>query len=264
MTSNFETLTVQHEPYVSRITINRPDVLNALNQQVIHELKSAVGFIADQQTDCKLIILSGAGEKAFVAGADIREMKELSPAQARSFARNGQELTELLEQVNQLTLAVVDGFALGGGCELAMACDLILASTKAKFGQPEVGLGLIPGFGGTQRLTKRVGIPVAMDMLCAGRNLSGEEAFQLGLVSRVCQPDQIVEETNKIIKKILNHAPAAIAATKRLCRGAYAMELSSGLQAEADAFSLCFSNSEGVEGMGAFLEKRSANFSKKC
>jgi enoyl-CoA hydratase len=243
------------------ITINRPDALNALNEQVLSEIEDAL--LDDlSPDDHRVLIFEGAGEKAFVAGADISAMKDMTPDDAREFAYLGQSIGNIISTLPIVSIAKVRGFALGGGCELAMACDLVIAGKSAKFGQPEVNLGLIAGFGGTQRLVKRVGPHLAMDMLLTGRGrmLSGEEAFQVGLVSRVVDDDKLDAEIDKIVDAIMKTGPAAAAETKRLVRDAQHMSLEAGLCAEATAFALCFGRDESKEGIEAFLNKRAPNF----
>ena len=199
--------------------------------------------------------------QVFVAGADIAAMQEMPSETALAFSRLGQRLTEKLEQAPCCHRSRINGFALGGGCELAMACDILIASENALFGQPEVDLGLIPGFGGTQRLAKRVGLPVAMDMMVGGRKLKGPEALQLGLVSQCVAAEELDNAVHKTLKGIFRAAPTAIAETKRLTREALEVPLSHGLNAEASAFANCFSRNESREGVTAFLEKRKASFS---
>jgi enoyl-CoA hydratase len=256
----FETILARFDGPVCRITINRPGQLNALNQQVLEEIETVLFREMDPET--RVVVLEGAGDKAFVAGADIAAMKDMGPAEARQFARHGQMLTKALETLSQATIAKVQGFALGGGCELAMACDIVVAGKSAKFGQPEVNLGIIPGFGGTQRLVRRVGLHAAMDLLLCGRGrtLSGTEAHQLGLASRVAEDDKLEEEVGKVVRALLNAGPQAVAETKRLARDAYAMTLDAGLNAEANAFAACFSDTEARDGLAAFLEKRKPEF----
>jgi enoyl-CoA hydratase len=259
--SGFETIIFEQGEGYAKITINRPKVLNALNETVLEEIHEALLEEVDPEKT-RIIILQGAGGKAFAAGADIAPMSELTPDEALDFARAGQALTVTMEAMAQIFIAKVDGFALGGGCELAMACDLILASEHARFGQPEVNLGLIPGFGGTQRLVKRVGLPVAMDLiLCGqGRTLKAEEALKLGLVSRVVPQDQLETELNGMIKSILAAGPMAVAEAKLMVRQGESGALVDGLNAEATAFAMCFAREESAEGMKAFLEKRKAKF----
>lgn len=249
---------VERREAVTRVTINRAKVLNALNAEVISALQTTFEEeIASGK--CRLLILKGAGSRAFVAGADISAMAKMDAAEARAFAEKGQNLGLTLEKAPFLSLAVVQGFALGGGCELAMSCDLVLASPAARFGQPETGLGLIAGFGGTQRLVRRTGLPVALDLLCTGRQLTGSEARDAGLVSRLAEDLEKAEED--IIKGVLKMAPEAIAASKKLTHTAFDQPLAGGLQHEAAAFAACFDREESKEGMAAFLEKRAARFS---
>lgn len=243
------------------ITINRPEALNALNIDVLEELEDALMDEVDP-IEHRVVVLEGAGDKAFVAGADIAGMKEMTAEEALEFAHLGQSVTAILESLPQVVVAKVKGFALGGGCELAMACDLVVASKSARFGQPEVNLGLIPGFGGTQRLARRVGLPLALDMVLTGRGrtLTGEEAFQVGLASRVVDDDKLDAEIDKIVDAVVKAGPAAIASTKRLTRDSLHVPLDIGLNSEASAFALCFAREESREGMGAFLAKRPPNF----
>lgn len=260
MSLNFETIIFEQEGPVAAITINRPDKLNALNEQVIGEIGAVIFDELDDDT--RVVVISGAGDKAFVAGADIGPMAEMSPQDAIEFSRQGQLLFSAIEKMSQVTIAKVQGFALGGGCELAMACDLVIAGTSAKFGQPEVNLGLIPGFGGTQRLVRRIGMPAALDLvLCGrGRSLTGQEAFSLGLVSRVVADADLDAEVEKAIKSILVCGPRAVAEAKRLCRQSLEMSLDAGLASEAAAFANCFATQEAEEGITAFLEKRKPAF----
>jgi enoyl-CoA hydratase len=258
--AEFSTIIFEQEGPVAQITINRPDKLNALNIDVIGEL--GIAIFEEIGDDVRVLVITGAGDKAFVAGADISPMAEMSPQDALEFSRQGQLLFSAMEKMSLVTIAKVRGFALGGGCELAMACDLIVATAGAKFGQPEVNLGIIPGFGGTQRLVRRVGLPVALDMLLCGRGrtLSGEEAFSLGLVSRVVSDERLDDEVAKMIKSILACGPQAVAETKRLCRQSLEMSLEAGLASEAAAFANSFATAEAEEGITAFLEKRQAEF----
>ncbi len=244
------------------ITINRPKVLNALNTQVIQELRHAINSKI-MGSEARVVVLTGAGDKAFVAGADIAGMREMTSEQALEFARRGQDLTRALESLNQVTVARVNGFALGGGCELAMACDIVIAARDAKFGQPEVNLGLIPGFGGTQRLVRRVGLAAGLDMLLTSRTITADEALQIGLISRVTDRAQLDEEVRAVVNGVLKAAPSAISEAKRLAREAYTLSLDAGLAAEASSFASCFSMDEAREGMAAFIDKRPAGFVTK-
>lgn len=243
------------------ITINRPDAMNALNETVLEEIEQALLEELDP-IEHRVVVLEGSGDKAFVAGADIAAMQNLSAEEALAFAQMGQSVTAILESLPQVVVAKVRGFALGGGCELAMACDIVVAGKSAKFGQPEVNLGLIPGFGGTQRLARRVGLPLALDMLLTGRGrtLSGEEAFQVGLASRVVDDDKLDAEIDRIVDAIVKTGPQAVENTKRLARESLTLPLDSGLNSEAAAFALCFARGESKEGIGAFLAKKTPNF----
>ena len=253
----FETIVLERSESVVRITINRPKVLNALNLQVLLELEQAI----EASKNARVLILQGAGEKAFVAGADIAAMQKLSASEALEFSRLGQKIFSSLENANFISIAKVQGFALGGGCELAMACDIILASEQAVFGQPEVDLGLIPGFGGTQRLVKRVGLAKAMAILVAGKKMKANEAASAGLVSEVCPAEQLEALTEKFTLAIVKAGPKAVSETKRLAQQAFESPLNQGLNQEAAVFANCFAAEEAREGMLAFLEKRKANFS---
>lgn len=260
--TDYQTLLVQVDAGapVMRVTINRPKVLNALNLQVITELQMALQSAIEQKM--RVFVIEGAGEKAFVAGADIAQMSELSSDDAIKFARLGQELTLALEQAPLITIAKVQGYALGGGCELAMACDLLIAAESSVFGQPEVDLGLIPGFGGTQRLVKRVGLALASAILFGGRKLTGRDAFHCGLASEVTTKEELETTVNSMIKAILKAGPRAVTETKFLAKAALETPIRNGLAAEATAFGNCFARSEAREGIQAFLEKRPARFSE--
>ena len=226
--TNYETLEVIVSEGLVKAKINRPKALNALNETVLGELLELLEFTV-YPSAARALVISGAGDKAFVAGADIAAMGEMTVSESLHFARLGQELTKALEAAPFVTIAEVQGYALGGGCELAMACDIIVASDKAIFGQPEVDLGLIPGFGGTQRLAQRVGMPIAMDILLAGRKLSGQEAMDAGLVARVVPHESLEDEVNSVVAGVLKASPTAITETKRLARESTEMPLNVGL-----------------------------------
>ncbi|HTP52092.1 MAG TPA: enoyl-CoA hydratase-related protein [Anaeromyxobacteraceae bacterium] len=240
-------------------TLNRPKALNALNAQTVRELGELLGEV-ERDSALNALVLTGGGEKAFVAGADIAEMAALSPLEARRFAEAGQRTLERLEALSIPTIAAVNGFALGGGCELAMACDLIYASEKAKFGQPEVNLGIIPAFGGTQRLQRRVGSVRAMEMILTGDMVDAATAKAWGLVLEVVAPDKLLEHARGQARKIASRGPAAVAAAKRILRATAAPRLGPGQEMEADAFGMLFGTEDGREGLRAFVEKRPARF----
>jgi len=255
----YETLLLTREDAVAVIKINRPKALNAINPDVLRELSQALSEL-DEDPSVKVLVLTGEGEKAFVAGADISHMVNLTPLQAREFSRTGQDLLFRLERLPFPVIACVNGFALGGGTEIAMACDFIYASEKAKFGQPEITLGIIPGFGGTQRLSRLVGKGMAKELCMTGAMISAEEARQIGLVNRVFAPDALWEETMKTARKIASLGKVSLKEVKDCIERGYDVDIKDGCFMEADAFGLCFASPDGKEGMSAFLEKRKPDF----
>jgi enoyl-CoA hydratase len=248
-----------HEGPISILTINRPKVLNALNTEVLRALGAALTQIS-ARSETRCVILTGAGDKAFVAGADIAAMSSMTTAQAAEFARFGHEVMAALDALAMPVIAAVNGFALGGGCELALSCDFIYASEKAKFGQPEVNLGVVPGFGGTQRLARRVGIAMARELVYTGAMIGAEEALRIGLANKVVAPDQLMEEAKKTAQLIAQKGPFAVARAKRIIAEGLDGTLSAGNALEIAAFAACFDTSDQKEGMQAFLEKRAAAF----
>ncbi len=257
--ATYETILVAREGNVATVTLNRPDKLNAINATLLRELfHVVVELSADKEIHCA--VLTGAGDKAFAAGADIGAMREMTAAEARTFAHLGHALGERIESASIPILAAVNGFALGGGCELALACDFIYASDKAKLGQPEVNLGVIPGFGGTQRLPRRVGLGRARELCMTGDPIGAEEALRIGLVNAVVPLADLLPRVREVARKIASKAPLAIAAAKRvLARGAD-VPLATANELEATAFSALFGSADQREGTRAFLEKRSAKF----
>jgi len=240
-------------------TLNRPKALNALNRRTVQELGQVIAAV-EADPSVRALVLTGAGEKAFVAGADIAEMSALLPLEARRFAEAGQRTLERLEGLAIPTIAAVNGFALGGGCELAMACDLVYASDRAKFGQPEVNLGVIPAFGGTQRLQRRVGAARALEMILTGDMVDAAAAKAFGLALEVVPADKLLEYAVSQAKKIASRGPAAVAAAKRIVRATAAPALLAGQEMEAEAFGMLFGTEDGREGLKAFVEKRPARF----
>ena len=238
---------------IACLTISRPQALNALNQRFFIEMNHWLDQMPAQK-GIRALILTGDG-KAFVAGADIAQMKDMSPKQAQDFSRVGQETFARLEDLEMPVIAAVNGYALGGGCELAMACDIRLASTFAKFGQPEVNLGLIPGFAGTQRLPRLVGTGNALVLLLSGETIAAEEALRVGLVQKVVAPEQLMPESQALAAKICSKGPRAVRLVKRLVRAGWHADFGHGCEREREEFSTLFGN-EGTEGMTAFLEKR--------
>ena len=247
------------EDGVGIATMNRPKALNALDARTIRELGELLGVV-EADASLRALVLTGAGDKAFVAGADIAEMSAIGPLDARRFAEAGQRTLERLEGLGIPTIAAVNGFALGGGCELAMACDLIYASEKARFGQPEVNLGIIPGFGGTQRLQRRVGSARAMEMILTGDMADAATAKAWGLALDVLPPEKLLDHAVAQARKIASKGPGAIAAAKRILRATAQPQLAAGQEMEADAFGMLFGTADGKEGLRAFVEKRPARF----
>jgi enoyl-CoA hydratase len=255
MTSFVETA---EDGHVVVMTINRPEKLNALSQEVLGDLHAAVEAAA-RRTDIRAGVITGTG-KAFVAGADIAAMKGMNEAQGRGFGGRGHDLFGRIERLRFPVIAAVNGFALGGGCELAMACDFIYASSKAKFGQPEVNLGIIPGFGGTQRLPRRIGPGMARELVYTGKMIDANEALRIGLVNAVFEPEALLEEAKKTAHEIAKKGPLAVAAAKRLIRDGANYTLPQANKLERDAFGASFATDDQEEGMTAFLEKRAPSF----
>jgi len=246
---------------VATITIRRPEKLNALDPTVVRELSAAVTALVERG-DVRAAILTGEG-KAFVAGADITAMQALSTAEAKRFADAGHALGALIESAPFPFIAAVNGFALGGGCELALACDFIYASDKAKLGQPEVKLGVIPGFGGTQRLARRVGVGRARELCYTGDIITAEQALAMGLVNAVFPAEELMAKAHATAKKIAEQGPLAIASAKRVILRGEGMSLASANELEAQAFAQLFGTEDQREGMKAFVEKRAPRFTGK-
>lgn len=255
----FSNLLVEDRGAVRRITLNRPDKLNALNHATLSELHDAFEA-AGRDESVRVLVLTGAGPKAFVAGADISEMNGLSPVQARDFSRHGQRLMLRIEQLGKPVLAMINGFALGGGLELAMACHLRIASDTAKLGQPEVNLGLVPGFGGTQRLLRLAGRGAALELCLLGQPVDAARAFQLGLVTRVVPADQLEAETQKLADQLAASAPQALRGVLDAVLVGGESPLEAGLDYETQVFAVGFSTEDMKEGTGAFLARRKPEF----
>ena len=247
-------VTVTKDGAVATVTINRPDALNALNEEVLAELEKTITEL-DADREVLVVVVTGEG-KAFVAGADIAAMAEMDGAQARAFAENGQRVFGALERAHFITIAAVNGFALGGGMELALACDIRLASTRAKMGQPEVGLGVTPGFGGTQRLPKLVGPGKAMYLLTTGEQIDGARALELGLVNAVFEPEELLPKVMELAEAVAKKGPTSLAMVKKAAHDGLTLTVEEGCKLEAELFGKCFEGGEGNEGMKAFLEKR--------
>lgn len=257
----FENLLTEKRSNIFFITINRPDKLNALNKSTIYEIGEAVKN-AESDPDVRVIILTGSGTKAFVAGADISEFSNFSESEGAGLAKHGQEIFSSIEKCSKPVIAAINGFALGGGCELAMCCHLRVAATNAKFGQPEVKLGLIPGYGGTQRLPLLIGKSKSMELLMTADMINADEALRLGLVNYITQPDELLNKCIEIANKIALQAPMAIAGIIRSVNAYYDNTLD-GFNWEIKEFGKCFVTEDFAEGTSAFLEKRQANFKGK-
>ena len=249
---------VTYDGHVGTLTINRPDKLNALSQEVLSDLRAAVEALSENDQVWAAVI-TGTG-KAFVAGADIAAMKNMTEAEGLEFGALGHEVFAAIESLRCPVIAAVNGFALGGGCELALACDLIYASSKAKFGQPEVNLGIIPGFGGTQRLPRRVGSSAARELIYTGKMINADEALRLGLANAVFEPDELLAAATKTAAEIASKGPLAVAAAKRLIRDGVDVPLPDANRLEQAAFGDAFGTEDQSEGMSAFLEKRPPAF----
>lgn len=244
------------------ICIDRPKSLNALNTQTLKELGQVINDISERK-DIYTVIITGSGEKAFVAGADITEMKSKSAIEGREMAKLAQKVFSNIENMPQVVIAAVNGYALGGGCELSMACDIRLASTNAKFGQPEVGLGIIPGFAGTQRLPRLVGKGIAKELIFTTDMIDAKEAYRIGLVNKVYEPEELMEKTIELAQKIMKKGLFAVSLAKSAINNGLNMDTESAYAFEANLFGLCFSTDDQTEGMSAFIEKRKALF-KGC
>jgi enoyl-CoA hydratase len=252
---NLRDLRVEQNSGAIVITINRPKFLNALNKEVLEELSNVTDIIVEGFPGIPVII-TGEGSRAFVAGADIGQMAEMSPDEAREFSRFGQGVFSKLEGIPTVTIAAVNGYALGGGNELALACNIRIASRNAKFGQPEVGLGIIPGFGGTQRLPRIVGKSNALDLICTGRVIDAQEAFRIGLVHKVVDEGKALEEALSYAALLQKNSPFALCRAKEAIAGFGSPDPGEGMEAEAELFNRCFDYPDQKEGMKAFMEKR--------
>ena len=249
-----EFVTYEQDGCVGVVTINRPKALNALNSEVLKEIEATFDAIDLDAT--RAVVLTGAGDKSFVAGADIGEMSTLTKAEGEAFGKTGNDVFRKIETFPIPVIAAVNGFALGGGCELALACDIILASEKAKFGQPEVGLGITPGFSGTQRLPRRVGIGKAKELIFSGKMIKADEAKAIGLVSEVYPAEELMDKAMELANAICANAQIAVCESKRCIRMGMQTDIHTGSAFEAEAFGVTCGTEDKNEGMGAFLEKR--------
>lgn len=259
--AEYKNLLFENQDGIGILTMNRPKALNALNTETLSELSQLLDQIAKDDA-VKVIILTGA-ERSFVAGADITEMLHFSSAQGRTFGQLGQATFSKIEKMSKPVIAAINGFALGGGCELSMSCDIRIASEKAKFGQPEVGLGIVPGFGGTQRLARLVGRGKAKEIIFTGEVFDAQEALRIGLVEKVVPAEELMEAAKTMAKKILKNAPYAVTLCKDAINTGLDIDLAAGQEYEATLFGVTCATEDKKEGMSAFVEKRKANFSGK-
>jgi enoyl-CoA hydratase len=251
---------VERRRGVAVVTLDRPEARNALNGALLTELRDRLQELAGDP-GVRAVVLTGAGERAFAAGADIKEMETMAVEEARAWGALGHECGRLLETMPKPTVAAINGFALGGGCELALACDIRYASAAAKLGQPEVNIGIVPGWGGTQRLARAVGIGRAKELVFSGRTVDADEALRIGLVEAVFPPEELLEQALELAEGLAAKSPLVLAAAKELVNRALQGELDAGLHAEAESFARLFASEDQKEGMRAFVEKREPRFS---
>ncbi|MCG8684710.1 MAG: enoyl-CoA hydratase-related protein [Desulfobacterales bacterium] len=259
---SFENIILEIDNSIATIFFNRPKALNALNNALFDELDTALDQIMEND-DVRVLVLTGTGDKAFVAGADISELAKMTPLQAKYFSRKGQKVFSKIESLPIPAIAAVNGFALGGGSEAALACDFIYASEKAVFGLPEINLGLIPGFGGTQRLARLVGNNRAKEMVFTGKNISADQALEYGMVNQIFPHDSLMEETMKTARLMASKGCVALRAAKEVIQAGTAADLETGCIIENDAFGITMTSEDAKEGTSAFMEKRKAAFKGK-
>jgi enoyl-CoA hydratase len=252
-------ITISRENGVAVVTVDRAEALNALNATELTELRDGLRGLAEDD-EVHAVVLTGAGERAFVAGADIKEMSDMGVEEARAWSELGHEVARLLDMMPKPTIAAINGFALGGGCELALACDIRYASSAAKLGQPEVSIGIIPGWGGTQRLARTAGIGFAKELVYTGRVVDAQEARERGVVNAVYPPEELLDRTLELARSLAAKSPLVLARAKELTNRALQGELDSGLAEEVAAFAELFASEDQTEGMAAFIEKREPDF----
>ena len=257
----YENIKYEVKEGMGLVTISRPKAMNALNEDVLEELLQVFTAI-EKDENVKAVILTGEG-KAFVAGADIAQMSGLNALQGRNMMILGHKVMNLIESIEKPVIAAVNGFALGGGCELSMACDIRIASEKAKFGQPEVGLGIIPGFGGTQRLARLVGKGMAKYLIMTAEIIPASEAYRIGLVEKIVAPEELMETAETVARTIMSKAPIAVGTAESAINNGYDMDMKSASKFEIETFTAAFGSDDKAEGMKAFLEKRPPEFKNK-
>jgi enoyl-CoA hydratase len=255
----YEHILLDRDGEIGVVTINRPKVLNALRTDVLRELASCFKELAIDDS-VKVVVITGAGDKAFVAGADISEMAVLDPKKAKDFSEFGNAVFLGIEKFPKPVIAALNGYALGGGCELLMSCDIVIASDKAKIGQPEVKIGIPPGFGGTQRMPRILGKTKAKELIFTGDFVTAEEALRIGLVNKVVPHEKLMEEAKAMAKIIASRAQAAVTMAKQLINEGVNVDIETGIALESKGFAVCFATNDQKEGMKAFMEKREAKF----
>jgi enoyl-CoA hydratase len=258
----YQFLLVDKSEFIATVTINREKALNALNPDVLKEIRECFGELSEDR-EIRVVIITGAGDKAFIAGADISAMSKMGEAEALEFGKLGHAAMNAIDHCRKPVIAVVNGFCLGGGLELALACDFIYASEKAKLGLPEVNLGLFPGWGGSQRLPRLIGKGRAKEVILSARLLSAQEAYEFGIVNKVCKPEELLSMVKATATEIAKKGPLAIEMAKKVINDGFDLPLPQGLSLEQNTFPKCFSTEDQKEGIAAFLEKRPANFKGK-
>jgi enoyl-CoA hydratase len=258
---DYKNIILKKKDHISILSINRPDALNAIHVAMLDELNHAIDDISSD-AQIYVLIITGVG-RAFVAGADIAQMKDMTPQEARKFAQIGLDVFRKIELMEKPVIAAINGFALGGGCELAMSCDIRIASEKAKFGQPEVNLGVIPGFAGTQRLSRLLGTAKAKELIFTGGTINADEAHHLGLVNQVIAHEELMQQTMLLAQNIASKAQYAVRYAKTAINRGFESDIETAMMLEKDLFGLCFATADQKEGMAAFIEKRPAEFLNK-
>lgn len=261
--SNYENVLLEQDGKIATLTINRPKSLNALNSATLQDIHDALVEVKEKSDDIKVLIITGSGEKAFIAGADISQMKDMNFMEASDLSKLAHKAFGMIEELPQFTIAAVNGFCLGGGMEIAASCDMRIASTKAKFGQPEVTLGIVPGFGGTQRLTRLVGRGKAKQLIATGKMINAEEAYRIHAVEEIAEPEELIAKATEIANTILGNGLIAVSMAKYVIDRAADLPLDLAIDFETQMWAQTFATEDQKEGMAAFLEKRKANFPNK-
>lgn len=261
--NNYDNVLLDDNDGIATLTINRPKSLNALNSDTLEDIGNALDEVKANAENIKILVITGSGEKAFVAGADISQMRDMNPIQAANLSKLAHNSFGKIENLPQFTIAAVNGYALGGGLELASSCDMRVVSNKAKFGQPETGLGIVPGFGGTQRLTRLVGRGKAKEMIATASMIDANEAYRVGIAEEIVEPDQLMDKVNEIARQIMKNGLIAVSMAKYVIDRAADLPLDTAIDFETQMWAQTFATEDQTEGMSAFLEKRHADFPDK-